>query len=204
MAGFPRASLIPRDGGIDSTLRMMADPYRFISKHCNRFDTDVFATRLMFRRAICAMGEEAAQVFYHADRFTRRGAIPVTALLLLQDKGSAATLDGEAHRVRKQMLTSLMSFARIEALADAMSDVWREQLPRWERMRRVVIARDVREILCRAVCSWAGVPLSDAEAGQRTRELGAMYEGAGAVGPRNWWGQLLRTRTERWARTIIT
>lgn len=30
-----------------------------------------------------------------------------------------------------------------------------------------------------------------------------MVEGAGSVGPRNWRGQLLRTRTERWARGII-
>jgi fatty-acid peroxygenase len=30
-----------------------------------------------------------------------------------------------------------------------------------------------------------------------------MIEGAGAIGPRNWRGQLLRLRTERWARGVI-
>jgi fatty-acid peroxygenase len=58
--------------------------------------------------------------------------------------------------------------------------------------------------LCRAVCQWAGAPLSESEAAQRTRELSAMVRGAGAVGPRNWRGLLLRARTERWARDLIT
>ena len=48
-------------------------------------------------------------MFYEPDRFTRRSAIPITALLLPQDLGSAATLDAEAHRHRKRMLMSLMT-----------------------------------------------------------------------------------------------
>jgi fatty-acid peroxygenase len=30
-----------------------------------------------------------------------------------------------------------------------------------------------------------------------------MVEGAGAAGPRNWWGMLPRARTERWIQDII-
>ena len=59
-------------------------------------------------------------------------------------------------------------------------------------------------MLCRAVCSWAGVPLPEEDVQQRTRELGAMIDGAGSVGPRQWRGQLLRTRTERWLRALVT
>jgi hypothetical protein len=32
--------------------------------------SDVFETRLMLRKVICTMGEEAATMFYPADRFT--------------------------------------------------------------------------------------------------------------------------------------
>ncbi|HEX5499308.1 MAG TPA: cytochrome P450, partial [Thermomicrobiales bacterium] len=55
----------------------------------------------------------------------------------------------------------------------------------------------------RAVCEWAGISLTEDEASQRTREFASMLEGAGSVGPRNWRGQLLRLRTERWARGVV-
>jgi len=42
----------------------------------------------MLRKVICTMGEEAATMFYPADRFTRKRALPPTTLRLLQDKGS--------------------------------------------------------------------------------------------------------------------
>lgn len=66
------------------------------------------------------MGEEATRAFYEPGRFTRRGALPPTALMLLQDRGSVALLDGEAHRQRKAMFMSLMSPAAIARLADVM------------------------------------------------------------------------------------
>lgn len=59
---------------------------------------------------------------------------------------------------------------------------------------------EVREILCRIAGRWAGVP---ADVDARTREIGAMIEHSGSMGPRNWWSQLLRQRNERWARSTI-
>ena len=61
----------------------------------------------------------------------------------------------------------------------------------------------VEGLLCRAVCKWVGIHLSDYEAEQRTGELSAMIDGAGAIGPRNWKGLALRRRTERWAHRLI-
>jgi fatty-acid peroxygenase len=196
-------SSLSRDDAFDSTFRLLADPYRFVAKTCARHGTDVIETRLMLRRAVCAVGADAARMFYEPDRFTRRGALPITALLLLQDRGSAATLNGDAHRHRKRMFMSLMSSQGVSALGDAFSDAWRAQLARWSSVREVVLVRDVPEVLCRAVCAWAGVPLAESEVEERTREFVSMYEGAGAVGPRNWRGQFLRMRNERWARALI-
>src|SRR3546814_8670666 len=73
----------------------------------------------------------------------------------------------------------------------------------WTNRPEIVLFDEVEEILCRAVCNWAGVPLDDSESTRRTRELSAMVEGAGSVGPRNWRGQFLRARTERWARHLV-
>lgn len=194
---------IPRDESLDSTLALLSNGYTFISQRCRRYGTDIFETRLMLRKAVCIMGEDAARIFYEPGRFTRKGALPQTTLRLLQDKGSVQTMDGEAHRWRKRMFMSLMTPDAIRSLTDVVAEEWRARTARWQGMDEVVLFDEVRGILCRAVCAWAGVPLSEDEAGQRTREFGAMIDEAGTVGPRNLWGMMLRGRTERWIRGIV-
>jgi fatty-acid peroxygenase len=194
---------IPRDDSLDSTLALLSEGYTFISKRCERYQSDIFETRLMFRKAICTMGEEAASMFYHPGRFTRKAAMPPTTLMLLQDRGSVQTMDGEDHRHRKQMFMSLMSPDSIKRLADITADQWRNRLATWEKRGKVMLHEEVQEVLCRAVCHWAGVPLNDSDAARRTQEFAAMIDGSGAIGPRNWNGMLLRAQTERWARGMI-
>jgi len=201
-AGVP-VSPIPHDKSPDSTLALLSEGYTFVSDRCRRYRSDIFETRLTLKKAVCILGEEPVKVFYEPGRFTRKGALPITTLKLLQDKGSASLLDGEAHRWRKRMFMSLMTPAAIQRLGDMMADRWRARLGTWEGIDQVVLLDEVQEILCLAVCAWSGVPLPDSEAPQRTRELAAMVSGAGAVGPRNWRGMLLRARTEGWGRDII-
>ncbi len=187
----------------DESPALLSEGYEFIPNRCRRYRSDVFETRLMLTKAICMMGQEAAEVFYEPERFTRKGALPQTTLRLLQDKGSAQVMDGEAHRWRKRMFMSLMTPEGIRRLADAVDDRWRARIREWEATGEVVLFHEVEEILCRAACRWAGVPLTESETEQRTREFAAMIEGAGAVGPRNWRGLLLRRRTERWIRNLV-
>lgn len=196
-------SQIPRDRSLDSTLALLSDGYRFISKQCERYRSDIFETRLMLTKAVCMRGEEAARIFYDGDRLTRQGAMPVPVLKLLQDKGSVQQMDGQAHRHRKRMFMSLMTPASIQQIGDLFTDQWRTRVGVWKDRGEVVLHEETQEILCIAVCRWAGVPLTAAEAKQRTREFAAMIDGAGAVGPRNWRGLLLRVRTERWIRDVI-
>lgn len=194
---------IPRERAFDSTLALLSEGYPFIQKRCRRHGTDLFETRLALWRVICMTGAGAAEVFYQPGHFTRRGAMPRTALWLLQDEGSVAVQDGAAHRRRKEMFMSLMSPEHIQRLTERFTDQWRARLEKWEARGPVVLHEEVQAVLCRAVCAWTGVPLTEDEARQRTREFAAMIDGAGSVGPRNWWGLLLRTRTERWARGLI-
>jgi fatty-acid peroxygenase len=202
LTGSVAAALAARTLWQDSTLALLSEGYTFISRRCQCYRSDIFETRLMLTKAICIMGQEAAEVFYEPGRFTRKGALPQTTLRLLQDRGSAQVMDGEAHRSRKEMFMSLMTPRGIQRLADVMADQWRAHIEKWETMDEVVLFHEVEEILCRGVCEWAGVPLAESEAEQRTHEFGAMIDGAGSVGPRNWRGMVLRARTERWIRDI--
>lgn len=194
---------LPRDKALDSTLALLSEGYGFISNRCDRYQSDIFETRIMLRKAICMRGGEAAALLYDADRFTRRQALPKPTLWLLLDKGSVNLMDDAAHKHRKRMFMALMNAAAIEGLADLMAGHWRARLEKWASMDKVVLFDEVREILCGAACEWAGIPLAPSEIALRTGQFGAMISGAGAVGPRNWRGMLRRSRTERWMRNII-
>jgi fatty-acid peroxygenase len=67
----------------------------------------------------------------------------------------------------------------------------------------LVVLHAMQQVLCGAVCEWAGIPVSETDVPRRAREFAAMIGGAGAFGPRNWHGMLLRSRTERWARDLV-
>jgi fatty-acid peroxygenase len=194
---------IPRDRKLDSTLALLREGYPFISSRCARLGSDIFRSRLMLHGVTCVRGAEAARLLYAPDLFTRKRANPKLTVRLLQDEGSVQLLDGAAHRTRKQMFMSMMTPERIGRLVDLFATEWRARASHWETRERIALFPEAQEILCRAVCAWAGIPPREEEVPRRTRELAAMIDGAGAVGPRNWRGQLLRRRTERWARDII-
>lgn len=197
-------SPFPRATESDSTLALLTEGYTFISSRCLRYHTDIFETRLMGQSVFCMSGAEAAEVFYAPDRFTRARAMPTTAMMLLQDWRSVQLLDGEPHRHRKRMfMDMLMDPQRVEQLAALARHEWDRRLAAWPRQPLVRLHDEAQEILCAAVCAWAGVPLADRDVPQRARELGGMIDGAGSVGPRHVRGHLLRARTERWAREVI-
>ncbi|MGI8483947.1 MAG: hypothetical protein ACR2OU_06760 [Thermomicrobiales bacterium] len=131
--------------------------------------------------------------------------MPQTTLRLLQDKGSVAVLNGDAHHNCKQMFMSMMTPERITAFVDLTIEEWQLQLQKWAQAEQVNLHDAVREVLTRAICRWAGIPqLTSREALRRTHEFSAMIEGAGSLGPRNWRGLLMREFNERWCRDIIT
>ncbi|HYO79955.1 MAG TPA: cytochrome P450 [Bryobacteraceae bacterium] len=195
---------IPREEALDSTAAMLSEGYNFIRNRARRHGCDAFETRLMFSKAICMTGEDAAAAFYGSgDRFTRRGAIPPTSLMALTDYGSVQLLDGEAHRWRKQMFLSILNGNSVQRLGDLFDAEWARSVERWSRLREVVLLDEAHGVLCRAACAWAGLRLSQSELQDRTREFAAMVDGAGSAGPRNWRGLILRHRTERWAEFLI-
>lgn len=194
---------IPRDKLPESTLALFRDGYEFIGKRCERLGSDVFQTRLMLQKTVCMRGPEAAQVFYDQRYFQRRGGAPLRVQKTLFGQGGVQNMDGEAHRHRKAMFMSLMSPESIARLVGLMSGEWRAALPRWAEKGRVVLLDEAREIMCRAVCAWTGVPLEESEVRKRTQDFAAMIDDSGAVGPRHWKGRLARKRAESWIGGII-
>jgi fatty-acid peroxygenase len=194
---------IPHDKGLDSSLALLSDGYTFIQKRCRRLNTDVFQTRLMLQRTICMRGQEAAKLFYDRDRFVRSGAAPKRLQNTLLGRGGVQGLDGEAHRRRKAMFMALMSSEEVGRLADLTAVQWRAYAEKWADMDKVVLFDEVMEILCRAVCAWAGVPLKESEVKRRTGEMAAMIDAPAAVGLRHLRGRQGRRRAEQWAGNLI-
>jgi fatty-acid peroxygenase len=197
------ATSIPRARGFDQSLRFARDGYDFVTKQCEQLGSDIFNGRLMLRPVICMRGAPAAELFYASSRFTRVGAMPVTILMLLQDFGSVQLLEGDAHRHRKGMFRAMGAPDAAEQLARYFKQAWDKALPRWKQAQRIVLFDEMEEMLTRAGASWAGVPLADEEARQRTREYSEMLAATGTVGPRTLRALWLRQRTERWARGIV-
>lgn len=194
---------IPRDDIPDGTLALIRDPYGFVSKRCRRHGSDLFRTRLMLRETICMTGPEAAELFYDEGRFVRRGAMPGRIQKTLLGRGGVQGLDDGAHRSRKRMLMSLMTPERIGRLSETTAGLWHAYARKWESVGEVVLYDEARELLTRAVCAWAGVPLDEAEVGPRTRQLTALFDGAGSAGPKHWRSRLARLRAERWAGGLV-
>lgn len=194
---------IPRDESFDATLALIRDPYGFVRKRCQRYGSDLFETRLLLRRTICTTGPEAARLFYDQDRFVRRGVMPERIRSTLLGRGGVQGLDGEAHRHRKRMFMSLMSPERIAELGELPAGILRAHAPKWASRERVVLYDELPEVLTRAVCAWSGVPLAEGEVGRRARQLTAMFDGAGAIGPRHWRSRLARRSGERWIAELV-
>jgi fatty-acid peroxygenase len=194
---------IAHDGGFDHTLSFLREGYAFISNRCRHYQCDAFETRIMLQKAVCARGEEAARMFYAPGRFTRRHAMPPTALFLLQDVGSVAMRNGECHHARKRMFMSLMTPESMQRMVDLAHEQWQMTLLEWENKPQIVLHEEAEYIMFRAASEWAGILPLENEVRPRTRELSAMIDGAGAIGPRFVRGLMLRSRTEAWTRELI-
>lgn len=193
---------IPRDRWPESTPALLIEGYKFISNRCRRYQSDIFEARLLLRKTICLKGEDAARLFYDTEKFQRQGAAPMRLKNTLFGWGGIQGLDGEKHRSRKQMFMSLMTPKAIRRLVDPAGQ-WSGAIGKWENMGRVVLFDEVNEILSRAVCTWAGVPLEESQVGLRTDDLVSLIESPAAIGPRHWRGMLARIRSEKWAGGII-
>lgn len=196
-------SHMPRDRNPEATPALLHDGYRFIAKRCQRYGGDAFRTRLLMQSTVCLSGPAAARLFYDGDRFARQGAAPRRLRRTLFGEGAVQTMDGPAQHRRKQMFMALMTPDAMSGLAEQVERQWREAMGAWQGRDRVVLIDEARDLLCSAVCAWAGIRLEPSEVPQRSRELTALIESPGALGPPHWAGRRARQRAERWAARFI-
>lgn len=194
---------MPREEGIDHSLSLMREGYMYILNRRRSFNSDVFETRLLGKKAICIGGKYAAEVFYDSEKFQRKGAAPNRAIETLFGKNGVQALDGQAHKHRKKMFMSIMSSDELSRLTDITKKQWEAAIAKWEKMDEIVLYEETKEILCRTACEWAGVPVQEDEIKNLTKDLGAMFESAGAVGPNHWLGRNARNDVEKWIEEII-
>jgi fatty-acid peroxygenase len=114
------------------------------------------------------------------------------------------TLDGEAHGQRKKMFLSLMDDASIQRLSDRFAAQWERAARGWAGQREIVLYDALHPMLARAVCGWAGVPLAESEVLKRSRQLRAMFDYAGAKGPKHIGARLARRQAEQWVSRLVS
>ncbi|MFF9564545.1 cytochrome P450 [Leifsonia sp. NPDC014704] len=180
----------------DSTLRFLRDGYLFGTRGFRSAGRDHFRTRLLGRPVLVMRGADAARFFYEGGRFSREGAMPRSVLKLLQDEGSVQSLEGEAHRRRKELFLGLL----MGPSGDALVERFREELLRAVSQAgggEVVLLDLFHDVLTRAVTGWAGLPDAVLADLRSSGVLAQMVDAAGTVGPENWAVRARRSRAER-------
>ena len=165
---------MPREEGIDHSLSLMREGYMYVLNRRHSFNSDIFETRLLGKKAICMGGKEAAEVFYDTEKFKRKDAAPNWAVQTLFGKNGVQALDGQAYKHRKEMFMSIMTPEGLEKLTDITKKQWKMAVDKWEQMDKVVLYEEVQEIMCRTACEWAGVPVQEDEVKKLTKDLAAM------------------------------
>ncbi|MDH6514964.1 fatty-acid peroxygenase [Streptomyces sp. SAI-135] len=185
----------------DSSLALLAKGYTWLPDRWRRTGAPLVRTRLMGQHAVALQGPEAVRFFYDERHVERGTALPGPVLSTLFGHGAVHTLDGPAHRVRKEMFLSLLTGPKAVAeVVDRVTEVWDEAVQSWPE-RPVVLFDEASRILTRGVCQWAGIPVDDADS--VARDMVAMVDGFATPGPRHWRARRARSRSESWLAGLV-
>ncbi|QGU06147.1 Fatty-acid peroxygenase [Corynebacterium occultum] len=191
----------------EQALNLLKHGYLFTSRvrrkagaHPNA-DTPVNLT-LMGKRATLLRGEEGVKLFYDTDKVKRAGAMPKFIQVPLFGSGAVHTLDGEAHRVRKNALADQVyedePVARFKTL---VAEEVQTTLDRW-RQQPGNVYDDFALAYGRAAFRWAGISVSTPEMERQARSLSRLLDNFGTPkgNPVAW---VERWRADRWYRSLI-
>lgn len=194
---------IPVDTGLDHSFQLLNEGYLFIQNRCRKLNSSIFEIRLLGKQVICMSGEKAAKVFYDDSKFQRKGAAPNRIQQSLFGKNAIQTMDGDAHHHRKNLFMDLMTPDRLEYLVVLTKQELNILADQWILKKEITLHEEMEFLLFNVACKWAGVPLEEQEVEKRARQLFAMVDAFGAVGPRHWQGRLARNQTETWIRKLV-
>lgn len=178
----------------DDTLPLLTQGYAFLSNRRRAEGRDVVTFRLLGKRALGVCGPEWTRMLYDERLIARSSALPRPVRRTLVGEGAVHTLDGAAHRQRKQLFLRSLDPAGASALTRAVLEAWQQAEGRWARTGRMVVFRDAPLPLAEGVWRWCGLPGADLAAA--AQDMVAMVDGFGAVGPRHVRGRRARDRQE--------
>nr|WP_106781255.1 cytochrome P450 [Lysinibacillus timonensis] len=194
---------LPREEGIDHTLSLVKDGYKFIMNRRSSFKSEIFETRILGKKAICMSGRDAAEIFYTGNHFKREDAAPNRLVQSLFGKNAVQTLDGAAHKHRKEMLMSVMIDEEMDKLKEITVHFWEKTIDEWVHKEEIILYEEMKKLLSKVACLWAGVLVDEEELDWLANELSEMYEGAASMGPTHWKGRNARNQVEKWMQELI-
>ncbi|MEO4054890.1 cytochrome P450 [Solibacillus sp. CAU 1738] len=194
---------MPREEGIDHSISLLKEGYKFIVNRQRKLHANVFETRILGKKAICMIGEEAAKLFYDTDKFQRNGAAPNRVVQTLFGENSVQTLDGAAHRHRKEMLMSVMTKEEVARIVDIVKLKWEQAIDQWSQKDQIVFYNEMKELLCKVAFQWIGNPLHEQDTKKLTEELAAMFETPTIFGISHWIGRSHRNQVEKNMKQLI-
>ncbi|HEX6340109.1 cytochrome P450 [Umezawaea sp.] len=181
---------------LDQTVPLALKGYGWLPDLRRATPGETVRTRVAGRRAIGLCGPDATRFFYDEDHVRRHGALPGPVRSTLFGHGAVHTLDGDAHRHRKDLFLSLMTPGSVAYLVEHVTAAWDDAVASWTPDRPVVLFDEASRVLTRGVCRWAGVPLADEDVPAVASDLTAMVDGFATAGPRHWRARRARARQE--------
>jgi fatty-acid peroxygenase len=180
----------------EDALRLATEGYGWLPDRRRALQRRTVRTRIAGMPAVGLEGPDAARFFYDERHVQRAGAIPEPVQATLFGKGAVHGLDGDAHRVRKGMLVSLLMDGDVDSLVERARSAWDDAVRVWSHQREIVLFEESARVLVRAVTGWAGVPLDPDDVAPFARDLQAMVDGFATGGPAHWRARRARSRRE--------
>lgn len=189
---------------LHSTPSLLATGFSWLPSRWRRSGQPTVQARLLGKPAIALRGMEAIPFFYDEQYVRRSGAVPKAVQKTLFGEGAVHTLDGEQHRVRKAMFLSVLTDSeQVAALGQLTARAWDDATWRWASEPSIVLFDEAAEVITRAVCEWAGVPLHHEDVPRRAQQLVATVDGFATPTLRHLQARLARNRLERWLTPLI-
>lgn len=187
--------------GLDRSTGFGRVGYPYLLGLRRRWHTGTVEVRLFGRRTTVLSGPEGVQLFYNEALMRRHGAIPRPLVRTLFGAGAVHGLDDEEHKHRKATFVRLLTPGAAGEIAAVADEVWRGR-SHFCTTDPVRVFDQAVDVHCAAVCRWAGVP-ADAVDRRLGRDLMAIVDGFGSLGPRWLRARRARRRADKWARRLI-
>ncbi len=188
---------------MDSSLGILKKGYSYFQEKFDKYDVDIYSTRLLLKKTIVMRGEEAARFFYDQQKFKREGATPKRFQKTLFGVGGVQGLDGQAHLQRKNLFMECMKPESLAEMDSLFEKHWMLALAQWQKSDEIELFWETEKVLLQAACEWTGIPLPPQDVALRTKQLDEMIDASGAIGIRHYKGRKARKQAERWLSELI-